>query len=135
MKTRRNAKTAAAKMVDISLAAPQVVAHRVTRMAHSGPVLSERDRKEFTGMVQEKQLAFAQSFLAWNTAVLRWQMHMQMQWFSACLRGDYAKAFQPFFSPLPLAAAGEKAAAQALEPVRRKAVSNAKRLAKTPLTR
>ena len=127
--------SAVRKAADIAVAAPQVIAHRVTRMALAGPLPDARDRKEFTGMVQEKQLAFAQSFLAWNTAVLRWQMHMQMQWFSACLRGDYAKAFQPFFSPLPLAAAGEKAAAQALEPVRRKAVSNAKRLAKTPLTR
>lgn len=127
--------SAASKAADIAVAAPQVIAHRVTRMALAGPLPDARDRKEFTGMVQEKQLAFAQSFVAWNTAVLRWQMHMQMQWFSACLRGDYAKAFNQLFSPLPLAVAGEKAAAQALEPVRRKAVSNAKRLAKTPLTR
>ena len=127
--------SAASKAVDIAVAAPQVIAHRVTRMALAGPLPDARDRKEFTGMVQEKQLAFAQGFLAWNTAVLRWQMHMQMQWFSACLRGDYAKAFNQLFSPLPLAVASDKAVAQALEPVRRKAVSNAKRLAKTPLTR
>ena len=123
--------SAASKAADIAVAAPQVIAHRVTRMALAGPLPDARDRKEFTGMVQEKQLAFAQSYVAWNTAVLRWQM----QWLSACLRGDYTKAFHQLFSPLPLAAVGEKAAAQALEPVRRKAVSNAKRLAKTPLTR
>lgn len=127
--------SAASKAVDIAVAAPQVIAHRVARMALAGPLPDARDRKEFTGMVQEKELAFAQGFMAWNTAVLRWQMHMQMQWFSACLRGDYAKAFNQLFSPLPLAVASDKAVAQALEPVRRKAVSNAKRLAKTPLTR
>ena len=66
MAHRRNAKSSAAKVVDISLAAPQVVAHRVARMVQSGPVLSERDRKEFTGMVQEKQLAFSQSWMINN---------------------------------------------------------------------
>ena len=71
--------SAVRKAADIAVAAPQVIAHRVTRMALAGPLPDARDRKEFTGMVQEKQLAFAQSFLAWNTAVLRWQMHMQMQ--------------------------------------------------------
>lgn len=127
--------SAASKAVDIAVAAPQVIAHRVTRMALAGPLPDARDRKEFTGMVLEKQLAFAQSFLAWNTAVLRWQMNMQMQWFSACLRGDYAGALSSMFAPLPLTAASERAAAQALEPVRRKAVANARRLAKTPLKR
>ena len=68
------------KAADIAVASPQVVAHRVARMALAGPVLNDRDRKEFTGMVQEKQLAFAQSFVAWNTEILRWQMrHGQRQ--------------------------------------------------------
>ena len=61
MSTRKKSTSAAAKLAEISIASPQVIAHRVTRMAMSGPVLSERDRKEFTNMVQEKQVAFAQS--------------------------------------------------------------------------
>lgn len=127
--------SAASKAVDIAVAAPQVIAHRVARMALAGPLPDARDRKEFTGMVLEKQLAFAQSCVAWNTAVLGWQMQWHRQWFSSCLRGDYAGAFSHMLSPLPLAEAGEKAVAQTLEPVRRKAVANARRLARTPLTR
>ncbi|MBI3156066.1 MAG: hypothetical protein HYZ20_11730 [Burkholderiales bacterium] len=45
----------------LSLAAPQVVAHRVGRMATAGTVLSDSDREEFTGMVVEKQVALAAS--------------------------------------------------------------------------
>ena len=123
--------SAVSKVADIAVASPQVIAHRVTRMALAGPVPDARDRKEFATMVLEKQWAFAQSCAAWNTAVLSWQM----QWLRACMGGNYAGALSRMFTPLPLAAAGEKAMAQALEPVRRKAVANAKRLAKTPLQR
>ena len=35
------------KAAELAFAVPQVVAHRVTRMAIAGPSLSERDQKEF----------------------------------------------------------------------------------------
>jgi len=44
------------KLAELGVAAPQVVSHRLTRMALAGPALNARDRKEFTGMVVEKQL-------------------------------------------------------------------------------
>ena len=50
--------------VELAVAVPQVVAHRVTRMAMSGPTLSERDRKEFTLMVAEKKAAFTDAWQA-----------------------------------------------------------------------
>ena len=49
--------------MELALSVPQVFAHRATRMALTGPKLSERDRKEFQIMVNEKHAAFAQ---AWN---------------------------------------------------------------------
>lgn len=55
------AATTAIKLAELSLASPQVIAHRVTRMALAGASPSKRDRTEFTGMVVEKQLAFAQA--------------------------------------------------------------------------
>ena len=121
------------KAADIAVASPQVVAHRVARMALAGPVLNDRDRKEFTGMVQEKQLAFAQSFMAWNTEILRWQMQWQMQMFGAMVSGNWQSMANRMLSPQPLMAAAERATAKAMEPVRRKAVANAKRLSKTSL--
>ena len=51
------------KLAELSFAAPQVIAHRVARMAISGQTFSERDKKEFDLMVAEKKLAFGQS---WN---------------------------------------------------------------------
>src|ERR1700722_19369477 len=56
MATRRtrNSTSLAAKSMEVALAVPQVVAHRVTRMALAGPTLSERDRREFQMMVNEK---------------------------------------------------------------------------------
>ena len=130
MPSSRKSSTAS-KVAGIAVAAPQVIAHRVARMALAGPTPDARDRREFATMVLEKQWAFAQRCMAWHTAVLSWQM----QWLKACMSGDYAGALSRMFTPLPLAAAGEKAMSQALEPVRRKAVANAKRLAMTPLKR
>ena len=47
----------ASQLVDLGIAAPQVVAHRLARMAAAGTTPSARDRREFTGMVLEKQTA------------------------------------------------------------------------------
>ena len=84
-------------------------------------------------MVQEKQLAFAQSFMAWNTEILRWQMQWQMQMFGAMVSGNWQTMASRMLSPQPLMAASERATAKAMEPVRRKAVANARRLSKTRL--
>src|ERR1700760_47216 len=65
MTTRRTrkSKSLTVKSMELALAVPQVFAHRATRMALTGPKLSDRDRKEFQIMVNEKHAAFAQ---AWN---------------------------------------------------------------------
>lgn len=66
MATRRARATGSltVKAAELALAVPQVVAHRVTRMALSGPKLSARDRKEFQRMVAEKNVAFSESWVA-----------------------------------------------------------------------
>jgi hypothetical protein len=65
MATRRTrkSKSLTVKSMEPALSVPKVFAHRVTRMALAGPKLSDRDRKEFQIMVNEKHAAFAQ---AWN---------------------------------------------------------------------
>jgi hypothetical protein len=50
----RNATSFATKAAEISFAAPQVIAHRLTRMASSGSNPSARDRREFQQMGMEK---------------------------------------------------------------------------------
>jgi hypothetical protein len=57
------------KCMELAVAVPQVVAHRATRAALAGPIVSERDRKEFQRMLNEKHVAFAQAC---------WEMALQM---------------------------------------------------------
>ena len=59
---RRPSASLSAKTTELALAVPQVVAHRLLRMAHAGPHLSARDRKEFARMIAEKNSAFAESW-------------------------------------------------------------------------
>jgi hypothetical protein len=102
-------------------------------MAMAGPVLSARDRKEFDLMVAEKGVAFQDAYQAM---------------FVHSVRANQALAtalMQPFWVPAPK---GRLTVAQAalqvqnaalgalgkgLGPVHKKAVANAKRLAKTKL--
>jgi hypothetical protein len=122
----------AVKLAELALAAPQVVAHRLTRMALAGPVLSARDRKEFAGMVREKHVALAQGWMGAWTELVRVNQAMAV---------SAASSLWLLKSPLSHAqsSAGQMHAAlnsignKFVEPVRRKAVANAKRLARTRL--
>ena len=111
----------ASQLVDLGIAAPQVVAHRLARMAAAGTTPSARDRREFAGMVLEKQTAFAQGWMAmWVEAALA-----QQRFLLACLSGTPWSAAQ--------ARAGadwERVLSRGLAPVRRKAVANARRLSR-----
>ena len=61
---RRTPKRLAILANELAISVPQVVAHRMARMALAGSPLSARDRREFTGMVNEKLVAFWQSWFA-----------------------------------------------------------------------
>ena len=52
------------KSAELAWATPQVVAHRLGRMAASGPIPSARDSAEFTRMWSEKVTAFNDSWAA-----------------------------------------------------------------------
>ncbi|MFT3816422.1 MAG: GNAT family N-acetyltransferase [Rubrivivax sp.] len=60
------------QLAEMAVAVPQVVGHRVACMTLAGPAPSARDRREFERMVDEKAVAFAQS---WQAMFLRaWQI-------------------------------------------------------------
>lgn len=119
MTTRRRKSTALPlKSAELALAVPQVVAHRLTRMALAGPVWNARDRREFHGMGQEKVLAFWQSWFAMGWAMTQ---ALQKAWL-AMLQG----ARVPSLDMNAIAAKG-------LAPVHRRATGNARRLARTRL--
>lgn len=65
MSTRRTRKAppVTRQAAELAVAVPQVIAHRLTRLALAGPAPSARDRREFQRMGVEKAAAFAES---WN---------------------------------------------------------------------
>jgi hypothetical protein len=129
----RKSKSLAVKSMELAMAVPQVVAHRVTRMALAGPTLSDRDRKEFQMMANEKHAAFAQ---AWSDMAMH-AFRANQVLMASILRSF----FTPFLYKRPSAASAAAQVQHAaigvlgkgLAPVHRKAVSNARRLAKTKL--
>lgn len=120
------------KLAELGVASSQVVAHRVARMAMASPVLSARDRKEFSGMVHEKQLAFAQSWMAMWAEGVRAQQTLFNQW----LQGVMSMASpmsQSWGHVLGLQHAMQRIGDSGLAPIHRKAMSNSRRLARTSL--
>lgn len=124
----------ALKLGELSVAAPQVVAHRVARMALNGPFYSKRDQAEFVGMVLEKQLAFAQSGWAMFAEGVRVQQEFWRLWVAAFMRPPGLAWRAPQRGPVRQAATGLlRVADKGLSPIHAKAVSNARRLARTRL--
>ena len=131
---RRSSLSLSAKTAELAFAVPQVVAHRLLRMAHAGPHLSARDRKEFARMIAEKHSAFGES---WNAMAV--QSLASQRAFAAVLAlaatptrsarsGPAAHALAAELQHAALAVLGK-----GLAPVHRRAVANAKRLARTRL--
>jgi hypothetical protein len=133
----RKSTSLAVKAAQLSVAVPQVVAHRVTRMALAGTTLSPRDRKEFDLMVREKQAAFTEAFAAMALQTVRANQAMA----TTMLRSLWSVPVRGRSSPgalgTPLGthmhAAMLGVLAKGMAPIHRKAVANAKRLAKTKL--
>jgi hypothetical protein len=135
MPSRRTRKTQSivTQAVELAFAVPQVVAHRVTRMAVAGPTLSARDRKEFQRMGAEKTAAFGES---WNAMTLQ-ALHAHQALAASFFRAFWSPSLKGRPSASAVAARLQSAALDVLgkgmAPVHRKAVANAKRLARTKL--
>ena len=63
---------------EIAWAAPQVIAHRTTRMALAGSQPSAHDQAEFNRMWQEKVVAFSQAAMRSGWEALRLQQSLGM---------------------------------------------------------
>jgi hypothetical protein len=123
-KRTRRATSTAVKLAELGLAAPQVIAHRLTRMVMAGPTISARDRKEFAGMVMEKQAAVAQAWMGMFTEGVRLQQQLALSLFTGATPRLHAARAK---------SAASRIASTGLAPFHRKAVANAKRLARTKL--
>jgi hypothetical protein len=128
---RRKSKSLAAQTIELGVAVPQVIALRAARIAAAGASPSARDRKEFYRMGAEKIAAVNE---AWNA------MAVQAFWANQKLAVSFLQSLwfpwtRPNFSAKPasrrLTRAGLEVLGKGMAPIRRRAVSNAKRLGRT----
>ena len=133
--SRRKAGRIRRQASELMAAAPQVVEHRLARMATSGHRPSAQDRREFHRMGAEKLAAFGEAWQAMAWQVLKSNQHLAL---------SMMRAWWPLLDPrvVSKAAALDQAAqawqaatldvlGQGLRPVHRRAVANARRLGRT----
>ncbi len=115
---------------EIAWAAPQVIAHRTTRMALAGSQPSAHDQAEFNRMWQEKVVAFSQAAMRSGWEALRLQQSLGMALLG--LSGNAA------LTPFRLAGRGtpslDRVWSEGLRPIHARATANAKRLKHVRLT-
>lgn len=124
----RKATRLARQTSDLALAAPQVVAHRVARMAAAGAQPSARDQREFSRMVLEKQAAFGEAWTAMALQSFTASQGLALAWMRACTTPWTAGSGAALATQWQNAAMG--VVGKGLAPVRRTAVANARRLRK-----
>lgn len=128
----RNASSLAAKLLELSIAAPQVVAHRVTRMALAGQSPSARDKREFELMLAEKNVAFSKSWSAMAFEAARANQALALSMFTSMWLPTRRRPSASALTEKVLSAA-VGVLSKGVAPVHGKAVANAKRLARTKL--
>ena len=124
----RRKKSLAAQTFEIGIAAPQVVAHRLARMASAGASPSALDRAEFRRMGIEKIAAVNE---AWTAMAIQafWENQkfaltfMQSLWFPWMRPTPTVKSVSRQLNRAAVGILGK-----GMAPVRRRAVANAKRL-------
>lgn len=115
---------------ELSVAAPQVMAQRMVRMALAGSQPSLQDQKEFKEMSDEKVEAFYQSWSAIWVQMFKSQMAIAEAMTTAVTTAVVAgKALSADSTLSAMSREANKVIYAGMEPVHRKAVANAKRLA------
>lgn len=127
---RRKRHTVAVQAAELSAAVPQVVFHRMARLAMAGIHPKPGDRAEFRRMGAEKVAAWQESWLAmWQQAWV-----LQQQVLSAMVQA----AWSPWSGERPsparvhrqLSESTADIVSKGLAPVHRRAVANARRLSR-----
>jgi hypothetical protein len=125
---KRKSRAFTVKAAELAVATPQVVAYRIARMALAGTSPTARDRREFRQMGVEKMAAFAESWNAMAIQTVRANYVLAASFGWAWLAG---KRCPSTGSQLHNATLG--VLDKGIGPIHRRAVANAKRLARTAL--
>lgn len=119
--------------IALAVAVPQVVAHRVVRMALAGSNPTARDRREFHLMGAEKVAAFYESWTAMYVQTLR----IQLEAAASMLRYisfPWLHGRPPIWvSNMDVSRKALTVLGKGMAPVRRRAVANASRLRRKKL--
>jgi hypothetical protein len=129
MTTPRKQWTRASRQAELALSVPQVVGHRLARMALAGPVPSARDSREFHRMGAEKVAAFTEAWLAMGAAA--WQANAMLSmsmWRAAWTPWTAGPASSRMLGRWQGAMLG--AFDKGVAPVHRTATANARRLSR-----
>ena len=129
----RGSKLLAAQATELSMAVPQVMAHRLTRMALAGSTPSERDRKEFDLMSSEKSAAFLESWQAMAVQSMRANQALSMFFFRAFWSPSMTEKLSMGNITTQMQNAAIGVLGKGMAPVHQRAVANAKRLSRTKL--
>lgn len=125
---------------EIGVAAPQVIAHRTSRMVAGGAFPGQRDRDELLRMTQEKAEAWFESasevsLALWTTWTGIAASSMQPMWIASATvpwtLGQWSSQWEALYADAmrQWARSAPRIAAAGLAPVHRRATANARRLA------
>jgi hypothetical protein len=131
IRRNRNVATLTRKAADLGVAAPLVIAHRLTRMALAGRPASLRDQHEFSRTGAEKVAAFYESWNAMFSQSIQIQQDIAASiWrsFWLCWLNTTSSSVLP---KIDLPYATLRVLSKGMAPMHRRAVANAKRLSRT----
>jgi len=126
---RRKSKSLAAQSFELGIAAPQVIAHRVARMASAGISPSARNLAEFQRMGIEKIAAVNEAWTAMATQALLENQKFALTWMQSLWFPWMRPTRKSLSRQLNRAVVG--ILGKGVAPVRRRVVANAKRLGRT----
>lgn len=112
-------------LMSLSLDAPLVIAARTMRFSQPGALRSAKDQAEFLRMFTEKQAAAAESCMSLMMNAGTISQRMFLEFWSALASGNGRRGLRP---PKVSRRATAKCFNDALEPYRRRAGANARRL-------
>jgi hypothetical protein len=130
---KRSTRMFASQAAELAFATPQVVNKRVAQMMFAGPLPSADDRKEFKLMSDEKVDAFKESWAAMAAESVLAQQRLAVDMTTSLLKAVWfpwviSSSSDLFANQMGNATMG--VLNKGMEPVRKRAVANARRLAR-----
>jgi hypothetical protein len=117
----------------LAFATPQVVNKRVAQMIFAGPLPSASDRKEFKLMSDEKVEAFKESWAAMASETVLAQQRLAIDMTTSVLKAAWFPWIAPQANDMFANQMGNATMGvlnKGMEPVRKRAVANARRLSR-----